>query len=375
MTDPSTEAELVGAMPPAGGADRRMVTLVREAKGWTQRELAAAAHLTQSTISKAESGLVELKGANLEAVATALDCPPALLTFPMPELDIDVTCLHHRRRKSSMTALVTKKVEGVAHLTRVSVESILPAGEPLELTATRLPRVEGLDIPDAVALAAQVRELAGLPPGPVANVIQTLESLGVLVLQRPLGSTAQDAVSSWPHDSNRPAILIVNTGLSGDRQRFTVAHELGHMVMHRLPDENQEHQADLFAASFLAPADDIRPHLDGLTTRDFKSLLELKLTWGMSVAALIRRALDVGTISDRQYREFQLKLNRLGWRTSEPVSIKHEEPRIMREILTNYAARGASVGDMARLAKMNEDAFRRYFPVGALSTSTSVSGR
>jgi Zn-dependent peptidase ImmA (M78 family) len=95
----------------------------------------------------------------------------------------------------------------------------------------------------------------------------------------------------------------------------------------------------------------------------------------MSVAALIRRALDVGTISDRQYREFQLKLNRLGWRTSEPVSIKHEEPRIMREILTNYAARGASVGDMARLAKMNEDAFRRYFPVGALSTSTSVSGR
>lgn len=375
MAEASTGMGPVSAIPGASSADRRMVTLVREAKGWTQRELAAAAHLTQSTISKVESGLVELKGTNLDAIARALDCPPALLTLPMPDLEVDVTCLHHRRRKSKLTSLVTKKVEGVAHLTRVSVEAITPGVGPTGVPATRLPRVEGLDTPDPAALAAQVRKAAGLPPGPVENVIATLESLGVVVVRRALGSTAQDAVSSWPHATNRPAILIVNTGLSGDRQRFTVAHELGHMVMHRLPDDNQEQQADLFAASFLAPADDIRPHLDGLTTRDFKVLLELKLTWGMSVAALIRRALDTGVISDRQYREFQLKLNRLGWRTSEPVSVKREEPRILREVLTELAARGASVSDMARIARMSEDAFRRHFPVDGLDTASSISDR
>jgi len=352
-----------------------MVTLVREAKGWTQRELAVRAHLTQSTVSKVESGLVDLRGTNLDAIARALDCPPALLTFPMPELEVDVTCLHHRRRKSKMTSLVTKKVEGVAHLTRLSVEALLPEAVATRTGVARLPRVEGLDKPDPVALAAQVREIAGLPPGPVENVIATLESLGIVVVKRALGSTAQDAVSSWPHDTNRPAILIVNSGLSGDRQRFTVAHELGHMIMHRLPNEDQERQADLFAASLLAPADDIRPHLVGLTTRDFKVLLELKLTWGVSVAALIRRALDTGVISDRQYREFQVKLNRLGWRTSEPVSVKHEEPRILRETLSQYAARGLSVSDMARLARMSKDAFCRHFPVDELNTVNPISDK
>ncbi|NTW39507.1 MAG: helix-turn-helix transcriptional regulator, partial [Cellulomonadaceae bacterium] len=76
-------------------ADRRMLVLVREAKGWTQRELAARADVSQPTISKAENGVAELRGETLEAVAAALDCPIALLTHPVPSLGLDVSCLHH----------------------------------------------------------------------------------------------------------------------------------------------------------------------------------------------------------------------------------------------------------------------------------------
>lgn len=341
-------------------ADRRMLVLVREAKGWTQRELAARADVSQPTISKAENGVAELRGETLEAVAAALDCPIALLTHPVPSLGLDVSCLHHRRRSSRLTVAAKGKVEALAHLSRLSIELLL-ASEPLP--RVHLIRSASLDAPDPVAAAAAVRDQLSLGAGPVPNLVAVLEGAGVVVFQRQLGSTAQDAVSSWPHGNERMPILIINGGLSGDRQRFTIAHELGHLVMHRLPGEDQEAQADLFAASLLAPPDEIRPELVGLTTAQFRRLAELKATWGMSIAALIRRAYDIGEISERQYREFHLRLNRMGWRTSEPVDVPTEDPTLLHDAIRRRVSAGQTVAALARTALMTEDSFRRYFPI------------
>ncbi|GCD19267.1 XRE family transcriptional regulator [Cellulomonas algicola] len=354
-------------------ADRRTLCLVREAKGWTQRELASRANVNQSTISKSENGLMELKGQALRAVADALDCPPQLLTHPAPLLGLDVSCLHHRRRSSRLTVASKNKIEAVAHLSRLSVENLL-SGYHEQTVAVE--RVAELDPPDPVDVAADVRGRLGLAPGPVPNLVAALEHAGVVVFERPLGSSAQDAVSSWPHGSDQFPLLIVNSGLSGDRQRFTIAHELGHVVMHRIPGEDQEAQADQFAASLLAPPEQIRPALTGLTTAQFRRLVELKPVWGMSVAALVRRARDLGEISDRQYREFQLRLTSLGWKTSEPIDIPAEHPTTLRNVLARRLAAGQPVADLARTALMTESSFRRYFPIptrcGALTAENGA---
>lgn len=351
------------------GADRRTLALVREARGWTQRELASRASVNQSTISKAENGLADLKGDLLRAVADALECPVALLTHPAPEFGLDVSCLHHRRRASQLTMVAKNKIEAIAHLSRLSVERLLAGYYDAPVTISR---VEEIDPPDAVAVAAVTRDELRLPAGPVGDLVGALESAGVVVLERPLGSTAQDAVSSWPHGPGHRPLLIISSGLSGDRQRFTIAHELGHLVMHRIPGDDQEAQADLFAASLLAPADEIRPALQHLTTAQLRRLIELKPVWGMSIAALVRRAYDLGEISERQYREFQLRLNRLGWKSSEPINVPSEHPRTIEEVLGRRQAGGQSVAALAQTALMTEKAFRRYFPVeprfGALTT-------
>ena len=104
---------------------------------------------------------------------------------------------------------------------------------------------------DPTEVARQVRSLWRVPSGPIDHLIRLLESVGVLVHTRPLGTAAQDAVSTWPR--GRPAIMLVNSGLPPDRLRFTVAHELGHLVMHSMPSDTQEREANLFAAEFLAP--------------------------------------------------------------------------------------------------------------------------
>lgn len=163
-------------------------------------------------------------------------------------------------------------------------------------------------------------------------------------------------------DADRPPVMLLNAGLSTDRQRFTCAHELGHLVMHHLPRESQETEADTFASAFLAPASDIGPQLAGLTTRDFPRLLELKAQWGLSVAALIRRAKDLDVISDRQYREFQIKLGRLGWRTFEPGTLPPERPATLARVIdVHRREHGYSDTDLAHAAVMRPASFARHF--------------
>src|SRR5690606_29288586 len=105
--------------------------------------------------------------------------------------------------------------------------------------------------------------------GPISDLVGIVESAGIIVVERPLSTPGQDAVSTWPGDKTRFPMMLVTKGLAADRLRFTVAHELGHLLMHDIPGPDQEDQANKFASEFLAPAESIRPELEGLRTGDF----------------------------------------------------------------------------------------------------------
>lgn len=343
-------------------AHPRLVSLVRDARGWSQKELAEAAQVSQGFVSKVESGLLDLRGDHLIAVASALDCLPELLTDDTPVQGLEVTCLHHRRRHSKMTAAAKRRIEAITHLTRVSVEGLLHGIEIVP--EARLERLDIDEFGDPEAVARELRIRWRVPSGPIDDVVRLLEAVGVIVVMRRLGTNSQDAVSTWPRDLDRPPVMVVNTGLSGDRQRFTTCHEAGHLVMHSVPGDDQEREADRFAAEFLAPAAEIGPQLAGLRTADFPRLMQLKAQWGISIAALIRRAYDLDLISERQYREFQIKLGRLGWRTVEPGTVPAETPRTLTSVIgVHVADHDYTVHDLARAAVMTDDAFaRNYLP-------------
>ncbi|MBT2533946.1 ImmA/IrrE family metallo-endopeptidase [Arthrobacter sp. ISL-48] len=343
----------------------RMVTLVRESKGWTQRDLSDRLEMTQGLVSKVENGLIALTGDKLEKVAAVLDCPVDLLIDEHPVRGLEVTCLHHRRKGSLMPVGVKKRVEALTHLTRVSVEGFLrgidiATDEHLE----RLP-IEEFEA-GAEEVAQVLRARWRIPSGPITNMVALLEAVGILVVIRPLGTHAQDAVSTWPHEIGRPPIMLVNSGLSADRQRFTVAHELGHLVMHVMPGTEQEREANVFAAEFLAPAEEIRPQLEGLRPSDFPRLVELKAQWGLSVAALIQRAKDLDCITDKQFRDFRIKLSRMGWTTREPLNLPEERPQTLDSVLEVHRRdHHYSVDELAAIAKMTPQALCKYYPAAS----------
>jgi Zn-dependent peptidase ImmA (M78 family)/DNA-binding Xre family transcriptional regulator len=337
-----------------------MVTLVRESRAWSQKTLATESGVSQGYLSKVESGQMDLSGDRLTAVAAALDCPVELLIDDARVRSLEITCLHHRRRRSKMTVAAKKKVEAVANLTRISVEGLM-AGVDIA-TIDRLARVDPKECGGPAGVARLLRARWGLGDGPIPDMLQVLETLGVLVVVRPMGSNSQDAVSTWPSDADHPPIMIVNSGLSPDRERFTVAHELGHLVMHRFPEENQEREADQFAAELLVPSEQIQPFLEGLRSGDFRRLMELKATWKVSIAMLIKRARDIGCISERQYKEFLIRLNQMGWRTNEPVDLPRESATLVGELIRIHVQdHGYDLQRLAAAALMRPKAFQRNY--------------
>lgn len=369
-----------------------MIALVREAKGWSQRELAAAAGISQAVISKLESGAADLTEERVARLATVLDCPPALLRRPTVLVDNANTCLHHRRRHSKLSAAATRRIEGLAHLTRVTVEGIFDGVSvrletdisPSDIGRHTTPAADATTIKGgpggAVAFdprradsaAGYLREQWKLD-GPIENLVETLERHGILVVRRDLGNRAQDGVSSWPADLTHPPIIVVNDDLPGDRMRFTLAHELAHLLLHRIPSEHTEREANRFAAEFLVPAEAISSELDGLTTRHLARLATLKDQWGVSIGMLTQRARDIEAISERQFREFRLRLTRLGWDVNEPGNVPTETPTLLdKAIGLGRTDLGLSIDELAEMAYMTPAGFQRHY---APTTSTKSTPR
>jgi Zn-dependent peptidase ImmA (M78 family) len=175
-----------------------------------------------------------------------------------------------------------------------------------------------------------IRKAWAVPAGPVVHLVRTLETRGIVLTQLPgVDAEAIDAFSAALH--GRPIIVLSRKG-NPMRQRFSVAHELGHLLLHPDPvpgDSGHEREANAFAAELLMPADEIRDRLP--TPVDLTELKETADGYGVSVAALVYRGKDLGVYSESTVRRAMATLTRLGWRTEEPAASRYpgERPELL----------------------------------------------
>jgi len=328
-----------------------MLGTVRVARGLTQSELARHAGLSQALLSKVEGGLVTLDEGRLASLADQLDVPEKLLVMSVAQAGPSTYVFH--RKRSTLTVSKANQLRADLDLLHLQVAGIVGDFRPPTIPKIPLP-VDGYTSPEEVA--EMVRAALGYTHGPAFNLVSALESAGVAVLRRPLGSVRIDAMVSWP--PGRRPIVLLGDHAPGDRQRFTVAHELGHAVMHDIPTETQETEADRFAAELLMPRVEVSPLLDRLTV---PRLAQLKSEWGVSMAALLRRARDLDKISDFRYRSMNIELSRAGYRTREPVDVRVDEPRLVMSIVEERLASGETIESLANSAWMTSSEFRRVY--------------
>ena len=327
--------------PAAGGEAARpdTVALARLARGLTQNELSARTGISQAHLSKVEKGAVDLSGHRLIAVAQALSFPPSLLTLPQHVSATTTACVFPRKR-NSLPVSAERRVRAILDVTRLQVTALMAELLPPVELGREAPSVDGWVGPEDLAI--ETRQRLGFDSGPLPDLTAALEAAGVMVVAQDLGTRRLDAVGQWPV-GERP-LFLVNKTAPGDRQRFTLAHEVGHAVMHTEPTADQEPQADRFASELLMPAADIRSELVDPT---MGRLVQLKKRWRVSIAALIRRARDVGAINDYRYKQLNIELSAAGYRTREPASFEPERPA---RLYASLASRVEAEGGPSRLA-------------------------
>lgn len=302
------------------------VRQLRLALGLTQADLAAQTGLASGSVSMIENGHHEADTAMLRSLAEALDCDPSFLVSATDGAGYD------RPKLRAYADASQRAVDRTLFDTITAVEAIRAAG--LRPLAVRLPVYDGdLNDDDGIdRIAADVRAAAGIEPDSVIpNVIRAAERLGcvVLPLDRELGrhwgmSLTVDGIPVIR--VARPSHDLEND-IPGDRQRFTVAHELGHLILHAgsaqpaTPSEaaRMEREANRFAASFLVPGDAALEDLDSNGGRvTLSTLAALKQKWGYSIKAFVFRFRELGVIDEAQARSLYKQISARRWNKEEP---------------------------------------------------------
>lgn len=335
-----------------------MLKMGRILRGKTQRQLADETGIDQALISKYENGR-PIPESDLETIAATLQLPEK---FFYRHINIHspngASMLMFRRRQTTtgkMQEQVSMEMNRLSDNVRVLLDSVdlqtisvVPFYEPKTGSSEEIE-----------SIAERVRLELRIPRGPIKSMTRVLESIGVVIVRRRMPTKIDALVDSTP---GSPTILLLSEDLLGGRQRFTLAHELAHMVMHTALNftyENLEWQADYFASAFLMPEHDIKSKLRNLT---MERLIALSTEWRVSVQALVRRAFDLGVISERQYRSWNEQLGKSGYRTSEPYTIPIEEPSLLSSLIRIHMNDlQYTVTELADALAMEEWEFRHNF--------------
>ena len=338
--------------------DPARLTQARHLTGMTKKAVADALGVSPAAVGQYETGVSRPRPELLPRLAATLHVPLSFFLIGRPHGRLAATGPHFRSLRSMRAYQRDKAIATVEQIWELANE----LERHVELPAVQIPsysRGEGGEPAgtsssiDAAAAARELRREWKLGDGPVQHLVRRLESNGAIVVAPPPDPDAVtvDAFST----SGLPRPIIVLTSNRADdvsRHRFTAAHELGHLVLHREAvgtDIGREREADQFAAEFLTPRESILPVLP--QRLDLRRLAELSGTWGVSVHSLLYRCRETGLLSDsaasRGYRRLRSLVDQCGFRPEPVAGFPHEQPIMLQKAFEVAATSGLTIDSLA----------------------------
>jgi Zn-dependent peptidase ImmA (M78 family)/DNA-binding XRE family transcriptional regulator len=299
----------------------------RELTGKTQTAVADAIEISQAAVAQIESNSTQPSETVLAGIARETGFPPAFFARE-PHRDFSYGSLLFRSHKTGRVR-DEKRAIRIGQLIDELFVSFSQRLDPVPVLLTRLNRNEH-SLEEAARL---VRSALGIPLGePVGKLVSAVERAGVVIYSTPIELEKQQAFSLWAGARlDRPVIALVK-GQPGDRLRWSISHELGHLVLHPAPiaGVDIEKEAHRFAAEFLMPSESFGQEVTGPVT--LTTLMKLKTRWKVAMQAIVMRCRDLSIITDRQARYLFQQISARGWRKKEPVDIPVEQPRALRQM-------------------------------------------
>jgi Zn-dependent peptidase ImmA (M78 family)/transcriptional regulator with XRE-family HTH domain len=304
-----------------------MIVLARESRGMTQSMLAESANVSQGHLSKMESGLWPVGDQVLDRLVEVLHYPPPFFYQKEVLYGPGVSEFYHRKRQSASVILI-KQAHAKINLFLIQLAKLLRGAD---LGECSIPKFDKGDLRTVEECAQALRAMWHLPPGPINNLVQAVENAGGIVIRCAFGTPTIDGISRWA--PGLPPVFFINEDSPMDRARLTLAHELGHMVLHDMPSAEMEDEANTFAREFLMPGREVKRQLENL---NLHRLATLKPHWRVSMAALLYAAEDLGAVSERTARHLWVQMGPYKRREPPELDLPAEEPQLFNEVLKLY---------------------------------------
>ncbi|NTW73003.1 MAG: ImmA/IrrE family metallo-endopeptidase [Eubacteriaceae bacterium] len=334
-----------------GEVNPEMVIIARESRGYSQSALAQELGIPQGKLSKIETGTIKTPNDVLSNLTATLSYPEEFF-FQRGRIYPGIS--YHRKRKS-IAQKELYYIDANTNIRRMHFEKLIKNIEYPDIKIPKL-RIDEENM-SAENIALAVRRLWLMPKGPADNITDYIENAGCIIIHCDFGTRMMDGLSIC--SPAMPPMMFINKNLTGDRLRFTIAHELGHIVMHDYPTLTMEDEANKFAAEFLMPENDIYYELENIT---IDRLVSLKIRWKVSMQALLYRAASLETITERSKQYLWMRMGQSGYRTHEPIEIELEKPSLYKEIIDTYLdSMDYTLDDLCQLLCIHEDEFHKMY--------------
>ena len=302
--------------------------LVRQSMGESQKDFAEKVlQVKQAVLSKYENGIIVPPDAVLDKLEHYTLFPRSFFFQTGTELPSGL--VFHRKR-NSLSSRIRERIEAEVRLRALDVMTLFKE------TGTKSDIIERNGL-SAQEMAIELRKTWKLGNNPIDNMVSLLEKHNIVILKFDFDTDKLDAFF-MPLPSGVICIALnSNTSFSADRQRFSLAHELGHALLHKdqVPDETLEKEADEFAADFLFPVAEAQMELKQKLS--FALLKELKAKWKISMQAILFKGHKLGLIDERTYKRYYIYFSSQGYRKNEPpCGVENEKPSLLYSILSKY---------------------------------------
>jgi len=358
------------------GFQKDRLSQILAARRLTQVQLASMVDVSPATISKWRAGTQAPESDALERLAGVVNVTPEWFTrAPGARLSLPLFRSNASAHVAAR-AMLEARLEWAQDVAAALMEYV--DYPDVNLPSRDYTEPEQITNEDIEKAASECRDLWRLGRSAIQDLALAVEGAGVIVVREETGIAQIEGLSAWSEALGRPLILLSADKNNGYRSRFDLAHEVGHLILHRhiqRTTDNARHkmmeaQAHRFAGAFLLPAETFASDVRVPPTLD--DLLLLKRRWGVSAAAIIMRLKALEMLDeDGALMLFKRRSARWGEK-SEPgdEDRRPEQPRLLRRTIDLLVEEkvmpleaiprhiGLAAGDVEALAGLPEGYFQ-----------------
>ena len=315
--------------------------------------------VTRQALHRYEKGEVVPDSEMLALLSSAMDVRP---DYFFRNTQIELGKIEYRKLKR----MPVKEEHKVIEQTREYLSRYLELEEILGLENKFVNPLESFgpvtEYKEVNRAANLLREDWKMGKDPISNIAELLEDKHIKVVEIS-ADISFDGMQTWVNKSI--PVIAYNKNITGkpDRIRFTLLHELAHLLLTfgDITEHQKETLCHQFAGAMLLPDETIIDELGANRSRfSIPELGNVKKQYGISMQAIVMRALSCGIVNDHYTRQFFNMMKQMGWRVDEPIAYEGLEKsnRFDQLLYRALAEEQISTSKAAALKNMKVSEFR-----------------